>query len=151
MIRDLTAIYKEVDRDSLTQLLLIYGASDRAFCAGGERGRASRVWVRARAGGRCLLSPEVWYICALGRVHWGLTNLVVEGVLWLSDTQIFVPLTSRCGAGDVAFLAKQNPVPLGKNAPQMEFFRAEYTLNNMIGNLKTTHQVPIRIHTTHCV
>jgi hypothetical protein len=35
MIRDLTEIYKEAANDDMCKLLFVYGASDRAFCAGG--------------------------------------------------------------------------------------------------------------------
>ena len=49
------------------------------------------------------------------------------------------PPPSPRRAGDVAKMGRMGPVPLGRHAPQMDFFRAEYTLNHHIGTLR--HQM----------
>lgn len=77
MIHDLHKAYKEAEHDEHCGLFVLYGAGEKAFCAG----------------------------------------------------------------GDVAVLGKTGPVPLGQHAPQMDFFRAEYTLNHHIGSLQNQLQV----------
>jgi len=77
MIQDLHNTYKEAEGDESVFLYLLYGAGEKAFCAG----------------------------------------------------------------GDVAKVAKLGPAPLGKPAPQMEFFAAEYALNHFIGTMHSKRQI----------
>ncbi len=65
--------------------------------------------------------------------------LVLDSKLLYAQRRLYhygTVIEKRMFAGDVAELAKQKPVPMGKPAPQMQFFRAEYALNHLIASME---------------
>ena len=128
MVEELHEIYSDIKEDEACNTVVLYGASDKAFCAGGAAFPPSAAGHHPHLKSLLSRMPPAHFIAA--------------SALPLSGSN-----TLPC-SGDVALLAKQKPAPIGQPCPQMDFFRKEYTLNMVIHNLvntisPTTHVSPI--------
>jgi hypothetical protein len=144
MVEELNEIYSDIKEDEACNTVVLYGASDKAFCAGGAAFPPSA--ARHHPHLKSLLPPlPPLLLPRMPPAHF-------IGERWLHDKAASaLPLSGSntlLYSGDVALLAKQKPAPIGQPCPQMDFFRKEYTLNMVIHNLvntisPTTHVSPI--------